>query len=71
MDSQKFPYEIWTDVDKTLAKTLGAKGFTPFPKRYTFILDANAEVVLSYTNVSVSAHPSDVLSDVQSLFASE
>ena len=71
MESQKFPYEIWTDVDKTLAKTLGAKGITPFPKRYTFVLNAEAEVVLSYTDVSVGTHPSDVLSDVQSLFASE
>ena len=68
VESQQFQYEVWTDVDKTLATFLGAKGLLPYPNRYTYLLDGNAEVVLTYKEVSVSAHPEDVLSDATAIF---
>ena len=43
----------------------------PYPSRYTYLLDAQGKVVLTYKDVSVSAHPEDVLLDAAVVFGSK
>ena len=70
-DREGFPYELWTDADRTLAVTYGAAANTsaPYAARITVILDAESNLVLEYlTDISVGAHPNEVLEDCQALF---
>lgn len=68
VENQSYPFEVWSDTDKVLARALGAgDGMTP--KRITAVLDARGKVVLVYPEVSVGTHPGDVLADVQALAA--
>jgi peroxiredoxin len=70
-EKEKFPYEVWTDTDKTLALTYGAasKVDQAHPKRVTVVLDAKGDLVLRYPEVGVGTHPEDVLEDVRVVFA--
>ena len=68
---EEFPYEIWTDGDKTLSYYYGAADESSWvPNRVTKILDAEGNLVLEYNDIGfgVVAHPSDVLNDCQLLF---
>ena len=69
---EKFPYEVWTDSDKTLALAFGAAESKDrdHPKRVTVVLDAKGEVVLRYPDIGIGlgTHPEDVLEDVRVLF---
>ena len=66
---QEFPFEVWSDRDKTLAQALGAGGrFSVVPSRVSFVLDASGKVVLEYRDVKVGTHPEDVLLDCRALF---
>ena len=71
-EKEKFPYEVWTDVDKTLALAYGAAESKDKerPKRITVVLDAKGEVVLRYPEVGLGfgTHPEEVLEDVKVLF---
>lgn len=66
VENQSFPYEVWTDADKTLALTYGAidDPSAARPSRITVVLDAEGELVLEYRSVGVMAHPQEVLDDV-------
>ena len=71
---QKFPFEVWSDLDKTLALTYGAAGsrWTLVPSRITVVLDASGNVVLEYKDgVDVGTHPQDVLEDCGKVFGGE
>jgi peroxiredoxin len=69
-EKEKFPYEVWTDTDKTLALAYGAAvtADQDHPHRVTVVLDAHGDMVLRYPEVGVGTHPEDVLEDVRVLF---
>jgi len=72
--NEGFQFELWTDVDKTLAITYGAATSTDatFPMRTTRLLDSDGAVLLEYVQVDdINAHPSQVLADCQALFGTE
>lgn len=70
-EAEHFPFEVWSDTDKTLALTYGAAStsWAPFPSRITVVLDAQGKVALQYLDgVNVGTHPEDVLKDCTALF---
>jgi peroxiredoxin len=70
VEEQAFPYEVWTDVDRTLSLHYGAAEAKDdiAPKRVTKVLDAEGVLVLEYLEVDVGAHPKEVLDDCTLLF---
>ncbi len=71
VEREGFPYEVWTDDDRTLALTYGAASSASanYPARITVLLDADGALLLEYTdNLSLGEHPSDVLADCAILF---
>ena len=70
---QGFPYALWSDRDKVLAKHYGAVriSLAPVPGRITVVLDAQGRQVLAYDDVNVGTHPADVLEDCRVLFGAE
>ena len=70
-EEEGFQYEVWTDDDKTLAVALGAASSTRafFPDRETYLLDAEGNLILSYTeDIVVGTHPNQVYEDLVILF---
>ena len=70
-DREGFPYELWTDADRTLAVTYGAAAKTSasYAARITVILDADSNLLLEYlTDISVGAHPTEVLEECLTVF---
>ncbi len=51
-DKQSFPYPLWSDTDKALARHYGAAktSLQPFPSRVTVILDADGAVFETIPN---------------------
>jgi peroxiredoxin len=68
VEEEKFPFEVWTDTDRTLAHALGA-GDGAMPARVTALIDAQGKVVLTYPEVDVTSGPEDVLDDAAVVFA--
>ena len=71
VNDQSYEYEVWSDVDKTLALYYEAikSSITPIPGRVTVILDADGDLILEYRDgTSSAAHPQEVLEDCQALF---
>ena len=73
VENQAFQYEVWTDVDRTLALTwaVAEDPEARRPSRNTVVVDAQGRVVLLYRSVSVRTHPAEVLSDVRALFGDD
>lgn len=72
-EEESFQFELWTDLDRTLALTYGAAddADAAYPDRVTVILDAGGDLVLQYLeDVVVGTHPQDVLEDCERLFGS-
>ena len=71
VEDQSYEYEIWQDINKTLAVYYGAAqdDQAVFPGRITVILDANGNVMLEYLQPNVQTHPAKVLEDCKVLFA--
>ena len=71
MDDQEYQYEVWQDLNKTLAIYYGAAADegAVFPDRITVILDENGNVLLEYIMPDVQSHPGKVLADCHQLFA--
>lgn len=69
-EAQEYPFELWTDDDKTLALYYGAveSDSAATPSRVTRVLDADGVLVLEYDIVSVSSHAATVLADCELLF---
>ena len=68
---QSFTYELWTDTDRTLARTYGAakRVDQPSPSRITMLLDAEGRLLLEYVGaIDTGTHPGDVLADCEALF---
>lgn len=65
-----FDFELWSDLDRTLALHYGAatSATQGAAARVTKVLDADGNVVLEYSGISVATHPTDVLHDCQLLF---
>ena len=69
---QNYAFEVWNDINKTLALYYGAINSPGAfaPNRMTRLLDASGKVLLEYNTVSTGTHPAEVLSDCQVLFGS-
>lgn len=70
-EEEGFPYELWTDEDKTLGTTYGALTGERDSSvdRVTMVLDADGVLVLQYLDdIVVGAHPGEVLEDCRALF---
>lgn len=68
---QGFQYELWSDVDRSLAIYYGAGTASSYAaSRVTKLLDEDGDLILEYVDVDlgIGAHPSDVLSDCQAIF---
>jgi len=66
---QSFPYELWSDNDRTLARALGAADTADagYARRVTVLLDAEGEVVERWDVADIGAHPGDVLASARAL----
>jgi peroxiredoxin Q/BCP len=70
--SQKFhlPFPLLSDDNGDFARQYGAwmnLGITGFPRRYTYLIDPDGRVAKVYTDVSVSAHSAEVITDLKRL----
>lgn len=70
VEEEGYLYEVWNDLNKTLALYYGAAANSGafFPNRLTRLLDAEGSVLLEYNDVYVGAHPQEVLEDCQAIF---
>ncbi len=68
VEKEHYPFEVWTDSQRTLATALGCEGMMGFPARKSYLIGADGTVLLQYGSVSVGSHPEDVLADAQRLF---
>jgi peroxiredoxin len=70
-EEEEFPFELWTDTDKTLALYYGAisSANATSVSRVTRILDEEGHLLLKYDDASFVTNPTDVLEDCQQLFA--
>jgi peroxiredoxin len=70
VEEEEFQYEVWTDVDRTLALTYGAATSADArrPLRITVLLDENGDLLLSYEDVRVGTNPNELLEDCEALF---
>ena len=66
-ESQNFQYELWTDDTRVLAMHYQAasKPSAFAPSRVTVVLDGTGNLLLTYPDVSISAHPQEVLDDLR------
>lgn len=60
-------YPILSDKGGTLAKQLGIASILGTPKRTTYLLDGNRQIVKVFPNVKVDGHAEEVLRAVQEL----
>ena len=74
VEAEGYQYEVWNDLNKTLALHYGAAD-NPLafaPSRVTKLLDANGDLLLEYTDVfSVGTHPQEVLDDCTAIFGEQ
>lgn len=64
------PFPLLSDTGGTFARQYGAwmnLGITGFPRRYTYIIDPDGRIAQVYTDVSVSEHSAEVLTDLKRL----
>jgi peroxiredoxin Q/BCP len=70
-EEEGFPFELWTDDERTLGLTYGALTGErdDTVDRITVVLDAEGVLVLEYLeDIVVGTHPADVLEDCDTLF---
>lgn len=66
-----FQYDLWSDLDRTLALYYGAaeSAEDPKPIRLSVLLDTDGAVLLEYdVGSGFGTHPAEVLEDCQALF---
>jgi len=68
---QRYQFEVWKDLKKTLAIHYGAakRKTALYPDRISRLLDAQGNVLLEYNDVKVGTHPKDVLEDCRKIFS--
>lgn len=69
-----FAFELWTDVDRTLAQHLGAAKSADqrHASRRTVLLDAQGHVAVTYdVGLGLGTHPQDVLDDARRLWPAQ
>ena len=73
VEKEGYQYEVWNDLNKTLALHYGAinSPLEFIPKRITRLLDANGNVIVEYEDVQVSGHPQQVLDDCKAIFGGQ
>ena len=72
-DKYSFEFELWSDLERTLAIFAGAakEPSNRNARRVTIVLDAEGALVLRYDSVAnVLGHPQAVLDDCRGLFNS-
>lgn len=64
------PFPLFSDTGGAFARQYGAwmnLGITGFPRRYTYLIDPDGRIAKVYTDVSVSEHSQEVLTDLKRL----
>ncbi len=56
------PFTLLSDAEKTTAKAYGADGFF-VPKRKTFLIDEQGNLIKIYSDVDVTSHGAQILAD--------
>jgi peroxiredoxin len=66
---QSFPYELWTDDERILARALGAADTADaaYAQRVTVLLDGDGGVVKRWGVTDIGAHPAEVLEAARAL----
>lgn len=68
-EREGFQYELWSDLDGTLAAYYGADAGYGVAARVTKLLDAEGDLVVHYVDaIDVGTHPADVLGDCETIF---
>ena len=73
VQKEGYQYEVWDDLNKTLALHYGAisSTFEFFPQRITRLLDSEGTVIVEYNDVQVNGHPELVLDDCKAIFGGQ
>jgi len=71
-EAQSYEYELWSDLDRTLAMHYGAASSETqaMASRITVLLDAEGVLRVVYNPASASSNAQDVLEDCELLFGS-
>ena len=64
---QKFPFELWTDHQRNLARVFGAATTSDatYPGRVTVLLDEQGQVLKRWDVLNPGGHPKEVLTFLQ------
>ena len=70
-EKEGFPFALWSDDGRALAKAYGATRALgiPYAKRITVILDPQGVWRWQYTDVSPRDHPVTVIADLKTIMA--
>jgi len=67
-EKNDLPFRLLSDRDKTLAKQVGAaRSMIPLPKRISYLIGADGDVLVAYPDVNPGDHAGEVVADVKRL----
>ena len=67
-DKNDLPFKLLSDQEKTLAKQVGAaRSMIPLPKRISYLIGADGNVLVAYPDVKPGEHAQEVLADLERL----
>ncbi len=67
-NKEGFKYELWSDLQKELAKYYGAGIAAGSERRLTVLLDATGQLILDYEVSEPAKNAQDVLEDCEKIF---
>ena len=65
-EKYSLPFTLLSDTRGDVSKVYDAAGWF-MPKRYTYVIDPNGEIVNVYTKFDISAHSTEIISFIKSL----
>lgn len=65
-EKYELPFPLIADTDRVVIAAFGADGLL-FPKRVSFLIDANGKIVKIYSKVDTSKHAEEVKRDIAAL----
>jgi peroxiredoxin Q/BCP len=66
-DKYELPFLLLSDSDKHLARAVGAKQLMPFPKRISYLVGEDGNVLKAYPKVNPKGHAREVIDDFEAL----
>ena len=65
-EKYSLPFTLLSDTRGDVSKVYDAAGWF-MPKRYTYIIDPNGEIVNVYTKFDISAHSTEIISSIKNI----